>query len=262
MCDPTTISLSWTREPFNTISHIIGALIFAALAVQLIRRGRGDRLRTLSLAVLAYASIQTLLISSAYHSLWPGAYRDFMLRADVVGIFILIAGSITPVHVILFTGVERWAPLALAWTIAFGGAILRIVYFDTLPGIVGVAIFLAFGWATAVTAATLWWRFGWRFVRFAVLSGLAYTVGAIVLVQHGPIVVKGVVGPHELWHLAVLTGLAMQWAFVFQFADGVAPRQRGMLIPVNDGPLIGVPLEECLIPISTADAVSPLRHSA
>lgn len=261
MCDPTTISLSWIREPFNSISHIIGALIFAALAIRLIRRGRGDWLRTVSLGVMAYASIQTLLISSAYHSLWPGAYRDLMLRADVVGIFILIAGSITPVHVILFTGVERWAPLALAWTIAIGGAFLRVSYFDSLPSIVGVAIFLAFGWATAVTAAVLWRRFGWRFVRFAVMSGLAYTVGAIVLVQHGPTVVKGVVGPHELWHLAVLTGLAMHWAFVYQFANGLAPRQRGLLIPLDDGPLVSVPLDDLVIPM-TNDESSPLRHSA
>lgn len=261
MCDPTTISLSWIREPFNSISHVIGALIFAALAIRLIRRGRGDWLRTISLGVMAYASIQTLLISSAYHSLWPGTYRDLMLRADVVGIFILIAGSITPVHVILFTGVERWAPLALAWTIAIGGAFLRISYFDSLPGIVGVAIFLAFGWATAVTAAILWRRFGWKFIRFAVLSGMAYTVGAIVLVQHGPILVKGVVGPHELWHLAVLTGLSMQWAFVYQFADGTAPRQRGMLIPLDGGPLVSVPLDERVIPNPTDESLS-LRHSA
>lgn len=261
MCDPTTVSLSWIREPFSSISHIIGALLFAVLAIRLIRRGRGEWLRTISLGVMAYASIQTLLISSAYHSLWPGTYRDFMLRADVVGIFILIAGSITPVHVILFTGVERWAPLALAWTIAIGGAFLRISYFDSLPGSVGIAIFLAFGWATAVTAAVLWRRFGWKFVRMAVLSGLAYTVGAVILVQHGPTLVKGIVGPHELWHLAVLTGLAMHWAFVYQFANGLPAIDQRLLVPLDGGRPVRMPLEGLVIPLPTEESV-PYRHSA
>lgn len=267
MCDPNTISLFIFREPFNSLSHILGACIFAVLAVLLVRRGRGDRLRMLSLAVMAYASIQTLVISSAYHSLWPGEYRELMLRADVVGIFILIAGSVTPVHVILFTGVERWAPLAVAWTVALGGAFLRIHYFDTLPGAVGIVIFLACGWATAITATILWRRFGWKFVRFAVLSGVSYTIGALVLMRHGPALIHGVVGPHEIWHLAVLSGLGMHWAFVFQFASGLAPAAEVVVetiatLPFVDASLMTRPLEECLIPIRVTDQERPYRDIA
>ena len=57
----------------------------------------------------------------------------------------------------------------------------------------------------------------------AVLAGASYTLGAIVLLLHGPTLVHGIMGPHELWHLAVLGGLSMHWKFVFQFASGPDP---------------------------------------
>jgi hypothetical protein len=100
---------------------------------------------------------------------------------------------------------------------------LRMLYFDQLPNIAGILIFLALGWGGAVTATVLWQRFGWKFVRSGVLAGFAYTIGAIALLLHRPVIVNGVIGPHELWHLAVLSGLGLHWSFVFQFAAGLHP---------------------------------------
>lgn len=223
MCDISTVPISGIREPFSSISHILGAIVFIGLAIALHRRGRGSRLRTISLGLMSYVCIQTLIISSIYHMLWPGHYREIMLRVDVAGIFFVIAGCLTPVHTILFTGPERWAPIAVAWVTAFGGALLRMSYFDQMPSVAGIAIFLVFGWGGAVTAFVLWRRHGWKFVQYAVLAGLSYTVGAVVLLLHRPVLIDGIIGPHELWHLAVLAGLALHWRFVFQFAEGAVP---------------------------------------
>lgn len=67
-----------------------------------------------------------------------------------------------------------------------------------------------FGWGCGITAYVLWRRFGWDFIQPAIFAGLAYTVGAIVLVSHSPTLVTGVIGPHELWHVAVLSGLGLR----------------------------------------------------
>jgi channel protein (hemolysin III family) len=230
MCDITTIPFAGIREPVGSLSHFVGAFVFAVLAFLLVRRGRGDTLRMISLALMGYASIQTLTISSVYHMFWPGPCREIMLRVDVAGIFFLIAGCITPVHMILFSGPERWAPVIVAWGTAVGGAILRTMYFDQLPAAAGVAIFLIFGWGGAVTAFVLWRRYGWYFIQYAVMGGLAYTAGAIILMVRPPMLIEGVVGPHELWHLAVLAGLGMHWRFVFQIASG---ENRAVLQPVT-----------------------------
>ena len=258
MCDIDTVPISGIREPFSSISHVVGACVFGLLAILLIHRGRGDRLRTISLAVMAYVSIQTLIISSIYHSLWPGPYREFMLRMDVAGIFFVIAGCITPVHVILFSGPERWAPVAVAWIAAIGGAILRITYFDRLPSMAGIAIFLVFGWGGAVTAVVLWRRDGWKFIRIAVMGGLSYTAGAILLLLHRPMLINGVVGPHELWHLAVLAGLGMHWRFVFQFATGSAPQIE---FPTLKLPGLNARSGESA-PIRLATSISPVGEAA
>lgn len=217
--------LSGCREPLSSFSHLAGAVVFSVLAFALVRRGRGDRGRTISLVVMACSTIQLLILSGLYHMFPPGPMRELMVRADVSGVFLLIAGSLTPVHVILFRGLARSGPLVLAWTVAIIGIILRMVFFDSVSGRAGIAIFLLFGWGAAVTAAVVYQRYGWHFVRHGVMAGLAYTAGAIVLALHRPILIPGFVGPHELWHAAVLLGLGLHWRFVFRFASGRVPEE-------------------------------------
>lgn len=218
--DIAVFPLPGCREPLSSLSHMLGAFVFTAMAILLIRRGRGDWVRTASLVVMAASSVLLLILSSAYHLTWPGPVRDFLLRADVAGIFLLIAGSMTPVHAILFSGRSRWIALVLIWTTAVLGILLRMIYHEFVTDAVGVSIFLLCGWGSLVTAIILWRRYGWGFIKPAVFAGASYTLGAIVLLLHGPTLVQGVLGPHELWHFAVLCGLSMHWRFVFQFASG------------------------------------------
>ncbi len=211
------------REPLSSYSHMVGAVVFAFLAAILVRRGRGDRVRTTSLVVMAVSSVLLLVLSSSYHLCWPGPLRDFLVRADVAAVFLLIAGSMTPIHAILFSGRSRWLSLVLIWLAAGSGILFRMVFYTSVTGSAGILIFLLFGWGSSITAIVLWRRFGRTFVRPAIHSGLAYTAGAIVLLFHFPTVVYGVIGPHELWHMAVLSGLGFHWRFVFQFASGPPP---------------------------------------
>ena len=92
-------ALPGCREPLSSLSHLLGAIVFAVLAFALVRRGRGDRGRTISLVVMAVSTVQLLILSGLYHMFAPGPMREMMVRADVSGVFVLIAGSLTPVHV-------------------------------------------------------------------------------------------------------------------------------------------------------------------
>ena len=214
------VAWPFVREPFSAFTHLLGALVFALFAAKLIRKGRGDRVRMLSLAIFAGCTIELLLMSGIYHLFWPGPARHLLLRIDVAGIFLLIAASMTPGHAILFKGVGRWGSLALIWGVAIGGIIWRVILNDSSPGTAGIVIFLLFGWGSLWTAIILWRRYGWTFIQPAFLSGVSYSIGAICLVQGFPILWPGVIEPHEFWHLTVLLGLALQWKFVSQFASG------------------------------------------
>lgn len=214
------LPLLYCREPFSSVIHLIGSAFYAGLAYQFIGLGRGDWIRTISLSVMVIVSVLLLLISGVYHLFWPGPTRDIMLRLDVISVFLLIAASMTPAHAILFTGWGRWGSLALIWAVAAVGIAWRLCYWDTTHGGAAIIVFLLFGWGSLITAILLWRRFGWRFIQPAVLSGMAYTAGAIVLLLRRPTLVPGIIGPHEIWHVAVLTGIGLQWYYISQFASG------------------------------------------
>jgi channel protein (hemolysin III family) len=159
-------------------------------------------------------------MSGGYHLLGPGTGRFVLKQLDIAGVFALIAGTVTPIHAILFKGFHRWAPLLLVWAVAITGITLRSIFSDALPSGIGTAIFLAMGWGGAISCIVLWKRYGFDFVRPLFLGGLAYTAGALCHVFHSPVIIPGILGPHEVWHIAVLCGLGLHWSFVFSFAAG------------------------------------------
>jgi channel protein (hemolysin III family) len=215
------------REPVSCLTHLVGAAVFVVLSVVLIRRGRGDRSRIASLAVFAVSSTFLLSMSGVYHMLAPGTARNVMQRLDHAGVFLLIAGTFTPVHVILFQGPNRWGPLVLIWSAATAGIALRTVFFNSIPRGWGTACFLALGWFGALAGIILWRRHGFAFVRPLLLGGVVYSMAVIFLGLEWPTPIPGVVGPHELWHVAVLAGLGWHWSFVWRFASGEVPNGSG-----------------------------------
>ena len=210
------------REPFSCLTHLLAIPFFVAYGFFLVQRGRGNACRTLSLAILVVSTVCLLAVSSAYHVFGAGAARNLMRQLDVAAVFTLIAGTATPIHSILFRGFNRWAPLLVVWMVAVAGIILRTVFPASLPPGVGTLIFLVMGWGGLVACVLLWRRFGYAFVQPLLWGGMAYTVGAGLLLLKWPRLIPGIIGAHELWHVAVLVGLALHWKFVFQFADGFA----------------------------------------
>jgi channel protein (hemolysin III family) len=134
------------REPVSCLTHLLAVPVYAILGYYLVRRGRGNWGRTVSLATMAFSSVFLLSMSAVYHLLGPGVGRYVMARLDVAGVFALIAGTVTPVHAILFSGFHRWAPLLLVWSAAATGITLRTVFSESLAPGVGTAIFLLMGW--------------------------------------------------------------------------------------------------------------------
>jgi channel protein (hemolysin III family) len=211
--------LPGVREPVNCFTHLVAAVVFSVLGYRMVRRGRGSWIRTISLAVMACSAVFLLSMSAVYHMLGPGRGRDVMRMLDIAGVFALIAGTMTPVHAILDRGFCRWASLILVWTIAAAGIMLRTIYSESLSFEVGTGLFLLFGWGGVISVFRLWKRFGFPFVKPLLWGGVAYTLGALIVGLNWPVVVPGIVGPHELWHVAVLIGLSLHWKFVLQLAE-------------------------------------------
>ena len=100
------------HEPFSAISHLFGALLFLALGVPLLLRGRGSFARVFYLGVYTFSCVLLFSMSGVYHMMVRGGTAHRVIeRLDHGAIFILIAGTFTPAHGILFRGWLRWGPL-------------------------------------------------------------------------------------------------------------------------------------------------------
>ncbi len=217
-------------EPVASITHLVGAVLFALLSVPLlVRAWRGPaerqspvprKVRVISVGVFSASVVLLLTISGLYHlAAFKTETRAMLLKLDYAAIFVLIAGTFTPACVILLRRHEGWAGLAFIWTAVVVGVILKNVN-STIDPFAIYYVFLGLGWVGVLAIAVVWRRLGPSFVEPAVLGGVAYTAGAAFQISFRPVVIPGIIGPHELLHIAVLIGIACHWRFVYQFADG------------------------------------------
>lgn len=219
------ISIPGINEPFSSLSHYLGAVLFAILGGILIRRGRGDRLRVAALSLYVCTLIFAFTMSGTFHLVPRGTpAHDLAGRLDYSAIYLLIAGSFTPPHAILFRGLQRWGTLALIWTLALVGITLKWWFFDGFTHGISVVFYIAMGWIGAIGGVTAWRKYGFEFVKPLFGGALAYTIGALFEVKGTYLTVwPGIVESHEVWHVAVLIGAALHWSFIYQFADGSVP---------------------------------------
>ena len=216
---PQVRSLPGFHEPFNALTHLVGALTFAVLAVVLVRRGSGDARRMLFLGIFATTGVLLLSMSGVFHMLEVGSTgRNVLGRLDKAAIFALIAGTHTPVQGLFFRGFARWGGLAAMWLLAATGITLFSIYYHSIPSGLGTGIYLAMGWLASVAGIVVWRRKRTSRVWLLVAGGLVYSAGAILLGLEWPTLLPGVLGPHELWHVAVLTAMALHWRFMFENA--------------------------------------------
>jgi channel protein (hemolysin III family) len=212
-------------DPASSLSHLAGAGVFACLTPFLLWRGRGNVVRLAFLGVFAFSTVLPLSMSGVYHLLSPGgAGREALRRLDHGAIFVLIAGTFTPMHGILFQGVARWAPLVLLWLACAAGVTFKTIFFTDLPEALGLAFYLSMGWVGVFSGVAVGRRYGLAFIRPLVWGGLAYTLGGVLEFLGWPTLIPGVVGPHESFHVGVLAGAGLHWRFVAQFASGEVPR--------------------------------------
>jgi channel protein (hemolysin III family) len=208
-------------EPCSSLTHFVGALLFLFLGLVLLRRGRGDRFRMSLLAIYVGSCVFLLIISGSYHMFERGsAARAVMERLDHAAIFVFIAGSCTPAYGLLFRGLLRWSALLFVWTAAVTAITLKTIFFADFPEWLGLTIYLTFGWFGAFSAMYFARCYGFAFVTPLVLGGVAYSVGGVMEYLGWPVLVQGMVHPHEVFHVAVLVGALCHWVFVWQFAPG------------------------------------------
>jgi len=83
-----------------------------------------------------------------------------------------------------------------------------------MPEFLSLIFFLSLGWLGTFTGVVLWKKKGLPFIKHFLFGGLAYTLGATLEFLRTPVIIQGVIGPHELFHVAVILGTTFHWIFV------------------------------------------------
>ncbi len=193
-------------------------IVMARPLVRRAPRGAGTRL---SLWGFAASAVFLLTMSGVFHLLPRGSVeRAVFQRLDHAGIFILIAGTVTAGHSLFFRGVWRWGMIVAIWILGISGLVAKVVFFRQISEGVGLVLYLAMGWLGAIAMLKLAFERGWYAAAHLFAGGLVYTAGAVGEFVEGDrlTVIPGVLGAHELFHLAVLAALAIHWRLFHQAA--------------------------------------------
>jgi len=214
------ISVLGFSDPISSWTHLLTAVVALILAFPLVNKGRGSSARVFALALYSFSLVFLFSMSGTFHLLdRAGEARGVLQRLDHAGIWVLIAGTFTPMHVILFRGPWRWLILLIVWLIAINGLVLEVVFFETFPEWLALSFFLGLGWMGSLTGYKFRTSFRGESIRWLIGGGLAYSVGAVIDFSRYPIIWDGYFGPHEIFHLFVVLGAACHWIFIWDWAD-------------------------------------------
>jgi hemolysin III len=194
------------------VSHQIAAFVAAPASIALVAAARGPVART-GAALYGVSLFTLFLVSTIFHRpTWSPGVRSWIGRLDNSAVFLFIAGTYTPICLLL-GGREGSSLLAVAWTGAVLGIVLTVAW-PNAPKPLMAGIYVLLGWVFAPALAGLEVAMGGAGVRFLVLGGVAYTMGALVYALRRPDPLPRVFGYHEIFHLLVIVGAVCHFLVV------------------------------------------------
>jgi hemolysin III len=202
------------------VSHQYAFFVSVGCGVGLILAASGGRAR-LAATIYAVAVSALLGTSALYHRVtWRPRARRWMRRLDHSMIFVLIAGTYTPVALLALRGSLADTILIVLWGGALGGVVFKLVWIDA-PKWLLATIYVLLGCVSAAIMGELPAAIGWLGVAGLSLGGLLYTIGAVVYASGRPNPSPRVFGYHEIFHALVIAAAALHYAVI---AFAVLPR--------------------------------------
>jgi hemolysin III len=195
------------------VFHQYAFFVSLACGVGLILAASGGRAR---LAACIYAAAVSGLLgtSALYHRVtWRPGPRRWMRRLDHSMIFVLIAGTYTPVALLALKGELATTVLIVLWAGALGGVIFKLAWIDA-PKWLFALVYVALGLVTAAIFGELPAKIGWLGAAGIATGGLLYLIGAVIYASGKPNPWPKVFGYHEVFHSLVLAAAGLHYAVI------------------------------------------------
>ena len=207
---PQSISYSQNEEKLNVLSHTFGLILsFFALLI-LLQKSDGDISRIISFSVFAISGILLFLASILYHSLTNKRAKQLFKLLDHCAIYLLIAGTYTPLLAITLAGPFGYTLLTFIWFFALSGILFKIRFGNKYKK-TSLATYLAMGFISLGILGKLYEKLPGQAIGLLALGGLIYTLGVFFYVK------KTVPYTHAIWHLFVLGGVTCHFLMIYWY---------------------------------------------
>lgn len=203
------------EEIANSISHGIG-IVFSIVAMTILLV-YGIWMRNpaaiTGFAIYGVSSILLYTASTLYHSFRKEKIKRIMRVLDHSAIFLLIAGTYTPVTLIAMKGYWRVSILSIVWAIAISGIVFKILTYKKMDKYKGVslALYILMGWIAVIAIKPMTQTVPVGFLIWLLAGGAAYTIGTIFYA------VRKIPYHHAIWHLFVLAGSVLHFLGIFRY---------------------------------------------
>ncbi len=209
------------REPGSAITHFIGMMmaLFAAVPLLVKSASASDRNCLLAMAIFMLSMVLLYAASTTYHSLSVSENIIKIFRKiDHMMIFVLIAGSYTPVCLIVLGGKQGYTLLAVVWAIAILGMSMKALWV-TCPKWFSSTLYIAMGWVCVAVFGSLWNTLPHTAFLWLLAGGVVYTAGGVIYALKLPLFNSKHenFGSHEIFHLFVMGGSICHFIFMYLY---------------------------------------------
>ncbi len=210
------------REPVNGLTHFFAAIVAAIGLIALIVIGWHSFVKEVSLSIYGVSLILLFAASATYHMVRAKPKIIENLRKfDHSAIYILIAGTYTPICAIMFTGFWKWGMLAIIWSLAVIGIVVKMFIINA-PRWLTAGVYVVMGWLALAAIGEMLRVLPVGAMVWLLIGGVTYTLGAVVYITKKLDFFPGKFGFHEVWHIfVILAALAHFIAIAVYIAPAV-----------------------------------------
>lgn len=204
------------KEKISAYSHAAAIPVMLAGTVLMMILS-GENVSHLIVALIyGFSAVALFTASFLYHSKKRTENETSIWRKlDHCAIFILIAGTYTPMCYFYLEGWMKWGILIAQWSLVFSGIIFKI-FFINAPRFIGTFIYLLQGWIVAIPLKSLYHVMPPDVMSFLIAGGLSYTFGAIIYAFKKPNPIPDYMGFHELFHFFIVAGALFHMAMIIK----------------------------------------------
>ncbi|MBN2546901.1 MAG: hemolysin III family protein [Spirochaetes bacterium] len=210
-------SINVTDEIINTQTHMIGAIFsLFGLVVLIVKSSIASKpWHIVSFSIYGASLLLVFLASTLHHGVNSSPKIEFIFKLfDYFAIFPLIAGTYTPLCLILLKNWLGWSVFGVVWALAVIGIVIKAIYPD-IPRWFSSTIYITMGWVGTVIAIPLFKYLKLSGIVLLVLGGIFYSAGFIIYNIEKPNPIKGKFGFHEIWHILVMLGALSHYLMMY-----------------------------------------------